>query len=470
MAKSTNLIIVPAPGHSHLVSIIEFANILLRRDDRFSISVLVINPPFTAEGLFTKKLSDSHPAISFIDVPRVDPAPLISNPTMAPEAFVSSYIELHKPNVRAAVEKLVIQHEGASTRFVVDMFCTSMLEVARGFGWPGYTFFASSAAFLGLLQFMSARSVFCEDDPDALIPAYARPVPTSVLPTFVFRKDGYDAFAAHGERIRETDGVIINTFADLEPHALRSFGDGFPPLYPIGPVLDLAGANQLASETKKAESERILRWLDEQEEEESVVFLCFGSMGSFNADQVAEIAAGLENSRVKFLWSLRKPPQPGESKWTTSDFKDPNEILPEGFLARTEGRGLICGWAPQAKILAHKSVGGFVTHCGWNSILESIWFGVPTATWPLYAEQQVNAFQMVKDLELAVELKMDYRHGQEALVSAAEVENAVKLLMSVDGHGLEMRKRVKKMSERSRAAVAEGGSSLETIEALISKM
>uniref|UniRef100_A0A7N0VMK5 UDP-glycosyltransferases domain-containing protein n=1 Tax=Kalanchoe fedtschenkoi TaxID=63787 RepID=A0A7N0VMK5_KALFE len=149
------------------------------------------------------------------------------------------------------------------------------------------------------------------------------------------------------------------------------------------------------------------------------------------------------------------------------EYEDPNEILPEGFLARTEGRGLICGWAPEANILAHKSVGGFVTHCGWNSILESIWFGVPTATWPLYAEQQVNAFQMVKDLELAVELKMDYRHGQEALVSAAEVENAVKLLMSV---GLEMRKRVNKMSERSRAAVAKEGSSYETIGALINKV
>uniref|UniRef100_A0A7N0TYS8 Glycosyltransferase n=1 Tax=Kalanchoe fedtschenkoi TaxID=63787 RepID=A0A7N0TYS8_KALFE len=467
MAKSINLIIVPPPRLGHL-SIVELGNVLLRRDERFSVSVLVINPPFMAEGLFAKKLSDSHPAINFIDIPRVDPSPLLSNPPMASEAFISSYIELHKPNVRAAVERLLLKDEFASTIFVVDMFCTSMLDVARGFGSPCYTFFASSAAFLGLLQLLSARSVFSEGDPDSLIPAYAHPVPTSVMPNFVFRKDGYEAFAAIGEQIRETNGVILNTFADLEPHALRSFGDGCPPLYPIGPVLDLVGPNQVL-ETDISESNRILRWLDEQEEEESVVFLCFGSIGSFKADQVAEIAAGLDNSRVKFLWSLRKPPQPGKSEWTL-DYEDPNDILPEGFLARTEGRGLICGWAPQAKILAHKSVGGFVTHCGWNSILESIWFGVPTATWPLYAEQQVNAFQMVKDLELAVELKMDYRRHQQALLSAVEVENAVKLLMSVDGHGLEMRKRVKKMSERSRAAVAKQGSSYETIGALINKM
>jgi UDP:flavonoid glycosyltransferase YjiC (YdhE family) len=125
--------------------------------------------------------------------------------------------------------------------------------------------------------------------------------------------------------------------------------------------------------------------------------------------------------------------------------------------------GMICGWAPQVEVLAHKAVGGFVSHCGWNSILESLWHGVPIAVWPMYAEQQINAFQMVRDLGLAVELKLDYRRGGE-LVVAEEIEKAVKCLM--DGES-EVRKRVKEMSGKSTNAVVNGGSSYASLGQLI---
>lgn len=103
-----------------------------------------------------------------------------------------------------------------------------------------------------------------------------------------------------------------------------------------------------------------------------------------------------------------------------------SEILPDGFLERTQNRGLVCGWAAQAEVLAHEAVGGSVSHCGWNSILESLWNGVPIATWPIYAEQQSNAFQLVKELELAVELTLDYRiTSSDKLVMADAIEKAI---------------------------------------------
>ncbi|GLT54409.1 hypothetical protein SLA2020_276100 [Shorea laevis] len=128
---------------------------------------------------------------------------------------------------------------------------------------------------------------------------------------------------------------------------------------------------------------------------------------------------------------------------------------------------MICGWAPQVEVLAHKAIGGFVSHCGWNSILESLWHGVPIAAWPIYAEQQINAFQMVRDLGLAVELKLDYRRGGDQLVTAEEIEKAVKCVM--DGES-EVRKRVKEMSEKSRKAVVNGGSSFASLGRLIETM
>ena len=191
-----------------------------------------------------------------------------------------------------------------------------------------------------------------------------------------------------------------------------------------------------------------MKWLDAQPPL-SVVFLCFGSMGSFGPTQVKEMALGLEISGHRFLWSLRT---------STSTL--------EGFLDRIKGKGMICrGWAPQVEVLAHKAIGGFVSHCGWNSILESLWYGVPIVTWPIFAEQQHNAFRMVKELGLAMELGLDYRSGRD-LVTANEIKRVVRRVMGDN----EVRKKVKEMGEMARKAVMDGGSSFKYFGQLIKDM
>ena len=208
-------------------------------------------------------------------------------------------------------------------------------------------------------------------DLESLIPGIFIPVPSSVLPLVLFKKyNGYTTYMKLAQRFRDTKGIIVNTFTELEQYALNSFlDDGQTPLvYPIGLVLDLKGQHNLA--LNWAQQDSIMKWLDAQPPL-SMVFLCFGSMGSFGPTQVKEMALGLESSGHRFLWSLRT---------STS--------MPEGFLDRIKGKGMICrGWAPQVEVLAHKAIGGFVSHCGWNSTLESLWYGVPIVTWPIFAEQ-----------------------------------------------------------------------------------
>ncbi|MBA0794662.1 hypothetical protein Gohar_018970 [Gossypium harknessii] len=295
-------------------------------------------------------------------------------------------------------------------------------------------------------------SEFERSDPEHLIPGFVNPVPTRALPSAAFCKDGgCTTYVKVAERFKDAKGIIINTFEELEPYALNYFSnDQNPPLFPIGPLIELNGLSYSDSDDK------VMKWLDDQPQA-SVVFLCFGSMGSFKAPQVKEIAQGLEQSGFRFLWSLR----------VQSPQNDASEMLPEGFLETVQGRGMICNWAPQLKVLAYKALGGFISHCGWNSILESFWFCVPIVTWPLYAEQQLNAFKMVKELGLAVETRLNYRKDSDEVVMIDEIEKAVGMVM--DG-GSEVRKKVKEMSEIARKSVMEGGSSFNSIGKLIEDM
>ncbi|KAJ0775624.1 putative anthocyanidin 3-O-glucosyltransferase [Helianthus annuus] len=216
----------------------------------------------------------------------------------------------------------------------------------------------------------------------------------------------------------------------METHAMKSFPDtNFPPVYPVGPVLNLDGV------AGKADDKDVISWLDDQPPS-SVVVLCFGSMGWFNEVQVKEIACGLEQSGHQFVWSLRRPPQLEQSSEGHIDNYD--GVLPDGFLECTSGTWKVIGWAPQVSLLAHKAVGGFVSHCGWNSMLESLWFNVTMAIWPMYAEQQMNAFELLVELGLAVDLRMDYKvdmfnpNSNIVIVTTEDVEKGIKRVMEVN--------------------------------------
>ncbi|KAI3804291.1 hypothetical protein L1987_25722 [Smallanthus sonchifolius] len=238
--------------------------------------------------------------------------------------------------------------------------------------------------------------------------------------------------------------IIVNSFLELETHAIHALSsdDTVPLVYPVGPILNLEGG----SGAGKPLDDGVIKWLDNQPPS-SVVFLCFGSMGSFGEVQVKEIARALEQSGHCFEWSLRQPPSYSTSI-VTRDYKHPEEVLWEGFLERTEGIGKVA-------VLAHRAVRGFVSHCGWNSLLESLSFGVPVATWPMYAELQLNAFEMVVELGLAVEIKLDYKKdlfnpmAETVIVMADEIESGIRRLMEDES----VRGEVKKMSEKCRSTV-----------------
>ncbi|EXC01452.1 UDP-glycosyltransferase 71C5 [Morus notabilis] len=466
--KKFELVFVPSPATSHLVSTIEIAKRLMNQDDRISVTILCMKAPTTTYlDAFTKSLVGSETRIKLVHLPQVDPPPteLI---TKSGEYYIYAYIESFVPHVRDTLKNILSSHSNShSTRvscLVLDFFCMPMLDVANELDLPCYLFFTCNLGYLSLMLRISTRheligSEFKDSDPDLILPGFMNPIPTRVLPLAAFNKDGgYTTYLQISQGLREIKGIFVNSFAELEsPEALRMLScDGnTPPIYMVGPVVDLKGQPNPCFD--QAQHEKIMKWLDKQPNF-SVLLLSFGSFGQFfKASQLRELALGLERSGCRFLWCLRSPSQ------QTIRSATEGIILPEGFLERTKGRGMICEWAPQMDVLAHKATGGFVSHCGWNSMLESLWHGVPVATWPIYAEQQLNAFRMVWEFGLSTEVRLDYREGGDD-VTAEEIEVAIRRLME---GGVEMRSRVKEMSQMAKNAVAEGGSSSNALGELV---
>ncbi|XP_059651118.1 anthocyanidin 3-O-glucosyltransferase 2-like [Cornus florida] len=463
MKKLAELVFIPGPLVGHLASAVEMANLLIRGDERLFITVIVMKLPFdTKTSIHTQSMSeDANSRIRFLELPYQE------SKSKAGVHFVTTLTENNKTRVREVASGIQTNRLAG---FVVDMICSGMIDVADELGVPSYVYFTSGAGFLGLMFHLQSIhdhqnidiTRFRDSETELSVPCFANSVPSKVLPSVVVEnQDECSEFIAIARRFRRTKGIMVNTFMELESHAVKSLWDGqTPPVYPVGPVLNLKSGD------RSHQSDAIMSWLDNQPPS-SVVFLCFGSRGSFGREQVKEIADALECSGYRFLWSLRQPPPKGKVE-LPKEYENPQEVLPEGFLERMAGRGKVIGWVPQVAVLSHPAVGGFVSHCGWNSTLESLWCGVPMAAWPQYAEQQMNAFEMVRELGLAVEIKMDYgkdpREINPVPLTAEEIETGIRTVMRDDG---EIRKKVNEMKEKSRGAIMEGGSSYISLGRLI---
>ncbi|CAK7345158.1 unnamed protein product [Dovyalis caffra] len=479
--KKAEVVFTPLPALGHIVAAVETAKLIVERDNRVFMSVLVIKPTLdTSTSKHTQSLASATlpNGIRIIELPPLEPKSLDND-------WLSYLIEGQKPNIKEYVYKIKIQSQLSpdSPRlagFIFDVFCTGLKDVADEFAVPWYLFSASSAAFLGCMIHLHALhyeqkvnlTEFKNSNVELEIPSLANRFPARLLPSMVLDREWLPHFLAPVRTWSEARAVVVNTFVELESHAaINSLSKDrkIPSVYPVGPILKSKGNGNDMESVECKNYMDIMQWLDDQPPS-SVVFLCFGSWGSFSVDQVKEIAYALERCGHRFLWSLRKPSSkvPNEAP---SDHVNFEEILPERFLDTTVEIGKVIGWAPQIDVLSHQAIGGFVSHCGWNSILESVRFGIPIAAWPIYSEQQFNAFEMVAEQGLAVEMKIDYKRDfiedNEIIVEADDIIKGIRRLMK---HDSDIRTKVKEMSEISKKALMDGGSSYCSLNGLIAEM
>ncbi|MCE2055214.1 Zeatin O-glucosyltransferase [Datura stramonium] len=241
----------------------------------------------------------------------------------------------------------------------------------------------------------------------------------------------------------EIEGLYLDLLAKEKNAAHKQWAVG-----PLNPV-------KLCDKKDSRKPHKCIEWLEKQEPN-SVIFVSFGTTTTLSDEEIKELAIGLEKSEQKFIWVLREADKAdifrGESRKVE---------LPEGYEERVKSRGLIVrDWAPQLEILGHVATGGFMSHCGWNSCLESISMGVPIAAWPMHSDQPRNAFLVTEVLKIGTVLK-DWATRDE-LVSSDAVAECVKRLMN-SAEGDEMRQKAIELSK----SVVDGGGSAKEMDSFI---
>lgn len=231
------------------------------------------------------------------------------------------------------------------------------------------------------------------------------------------------------EAVKNSAGLVINTFDALEADELGRIREelNIPLVIAAGPLHKLSSRSTGSSLLEQDFG--CIEWLDKQASK-SVLYASFGSLASLDSNEFLEVAWGLANSGHPFIWVVR----PG----MVQGLDGPD--LPNGFGDAVEGRGKVVKWAPQQEVLAHHAVGGFWTHNGWNSTLESISEGVPMICRPLFADQMMNARYVEKRWGVGFEL--------EGVLERGKIEKAIRKLME-EPEGDEMREKAKELKEEA---------------------
>lgn len=276
-------------------------------------------------------------------------------------------------------------------------------------------------------------------------------IPVSELPEFLRRPPEPNNPCRLGQA--RCLGVAVNTFADMEQDYREMYTRvrSLKRVYLVGPVsLPLPPAAAGTSDSP------CIGWLHSKPSC-SVVFVCFGTYAAVSADQLRELALGLEASGKPFLWVVR----------TDGDGWAP----PDGWAERVGERGmLVRGWAPQTAILAHPAVGAFLTHCGSSSLLEAAAAGVPMLTWPLVYDQFIEERLVTEVLKIGERVwsgPQSTRCEEREVVPAEAVARAVGRFLEPGGPGEAARGRARDLAAKAHAAVAEGGSSCRDLRLLI---
>lgn len=474
-SQQLHIILIPFLAQSHIIPILDFAKLLSQRD----LIITIVSTPVNSssiQSIIDHATISSHAKIKLVTVPfpsiqvglpegceNMDTLP---SPDMATKLFAGCEM-LQEP-----ILKLLSNFQLRPSAIISSNALPWTGKVACSLGIPRYAFqticcFSMLVSHnvgrmnVGQTVMSDSESFEVQNMPDKIV------ITKSQMPRRDSKKGGVDirkVIQQMAEAERLTRGMVVNSFEDMEPKYVEALKNMGKKLWCIGPVSlcnqDMSDKLERGGKEGSIDGNVCLKWLDSMAPK-SVIYACFGSIGRIPSAQIIETGLGLEASNRPFIWIIRKKDVSNQvEKWLDD----------EKFEERIKGRGLIIrGWAPQVVILSHPSVGGFITHCGWNSTLEAICAGVPMITWPMFAEQFYNEKLVVNVLKIGVRVgaeiavKMELEDEDKVFVSSVQVKEAIEHLMDDE----ERIQRATELSQLAIKATNDGGSSFLNITALI---
>lgn len=467
-SSDLSIIFLPFLSPGHMIPLVDLAKAMSRHHGVRAIIVTTTGNAHLIQPSIAGS-EDGMIALHTLPFPSSVPDSTTKYPTPDPDPeFLAGLDRLQGP-----VEQLLKDHGIHPDCIIADVYFAWVTDLAAKLGIPRLAFHAVGCFPTLLFQIVSTEMSKPGYNPEepltvpgiphrvTLTPSQ-RQLPDSFSPGKA-KKDIERYFAKMADALLRSYGTVTNTFYELEPDYVDKYRTipGAHKLWSVGPLFLWDSAS--ASADRGGESDQhCLSWLDNKKPD-SVVYVAFGSLGKFTAAQLREMAMGLEACEHPFIWVIRSDVD--ESEW-----------MPEGLEERVvaSGKGLIIrGWVPQVLVLNHRSVGGFVTHCGWGSMMEGLAAGLPLITWPLFIDHFFTERLLVDLLGVGVatgSMVSSFSTEDRTLVSADRLRTVVNEAMGGWEGAEERRRRVKKLAAVAKGAVEEGGSSYENMVKLIQEL
>ncbi|XP_028783084.1 UDP-glycosyltransferase 73B4-like [Neltuma alba] len=478
-ARPLKVYVVPYPGPGHMVPLCELGRFFANRGQL----VTIITTPSNVGKSF-HSTPHSHLRFQTFDFPsqEVGLPQGVENFVAVSDGAGAAKIHMALRLLRQPIEEFI--EKNPPDCIVADFFFPWTTDLAQKLGIPRLVFFpycAFAACMIKstgeLLQDDDFKKTLKSDSDPFIVPGLPHPITMTMsqLPNPAKLPKGVDEF---GKVMKEAElkshGIVVNSFAEIDVEYTQLY-EKFTgkKLWPIGPpsLIHRSTEEKTQRSHKSVVGEQECLSFLNSKKPNSVVYIAFGSAWSFPDNQLYEIARGIESSGHNFILVVF-----GKREDETEEERE--KWMPRGFeeKMKSENKGMIIrGWAPQLLILGHPAVGGFMTHCGWNSVLESVSAGVPMITWPLYFDHfyneklvtQVHGCGAVVGCE---EYGLTAYEPKEKLVTQDMIEKAVRKVMDGGEEAAKMRSRIKELSEKAKKAVEEGGSSHNNLTVLIEEL
>ncbi|BAH94537.1 Os09g0379300 [Oryza sativa Japonica Group] len=449
-AQLPHVAIFPFMARGHTVPPIHLAHLLRHRG---LAAVTLFTTPANAP--FVRRVLDDD-AVAVAELPFPDHLPGVPPGVECLDGLSSfpAFVEAVSA-LRPRLEACLAAARPRVGLLVADALLYWAHDAAAALGVPTVAFYATSM-FAHVI-----RDVILRDNPAAALVAGGAGS-TFAVPEFphvrlTLADIPMDAKMANA--IAGSHGLIVNTFDAMEGHYIEHWDRHHVGhrAWPVGPLCLARQPCHVAGDGAGAVKPSWLQWLDEKAAAgRAVLYVALGTLIAVQEAQLRELAGGLEASGVDFLWVVR----PSDAD------------VGAGFEERVEGRGLVVReWVDQWRILRHGCVKGFLSHCGWNAVVEGVAAGVPLATWPMGVEQPLHATLAVDELRIGVRVPAAATTGH-GVVSGEEIARVARELMGMDGEGEngaggEAARNAAALAAKAREAVAEGGSSWKTLEEML---